>query len=81
MALLQNLYAWTVIEADGTEGTIAADTGLGLGVHPLVARSRAIVEVMRPIAEAHGRAAGRPVCLVAFTSRSEIERIPPKDSR
>ena len=69
------VYAWVATEADGGEGVCAMqidDTW-----YPMIGTLRSTVELQRPQAEALARATGRPMQLVAFTTRTVIEDLTP----
>lgn len=57
------MWAWVVEEPDGRVGIIGAGPVRG-GQLPLQSRNRLLVERLRDVAEAHGRAAGSPVRMV-----------------
>jgi len=66
-------FAWVMIEADGKEGVIAAvmlDNEV-LGIIPLFARERYIVEGFEPLARKHGANAGVPVRMVRLMEVSD----------
>lgn len=57
------MWAWLVLEEDGTEGVITAVVP-GVEVFlPLHHRRREMAERLEELAWAHGRASGRPVRL------------------
>lgn len=67
------LFAFVAVHADGDEGVIGAQIG---GVMmPLVAADRTRLEELRPYARAAARASGKPVQLVRFDQRTDLELI------
>ena len=74
MPRIEEMYAF-VAEDKGPddEGVVGfmADTGW----MPMVGADMARVESLRPIAEAAARASGKPVKLLRFTTREEVEAI------
>lgn len=69
------LFAFVSIHDDGDEGVCAATIG---GVMmPLIAADRARLEELRPYAVLAARASGRPVALVRFDQRTDVEIIEP----
>lgn len=69
------LWAWLVLERDGSEGIVAAVLP-GVGTVPLVVATGRVAELMRPYAEVHARVSGRPVRLVRFSEVETVERMP-----
>ena len=65
------LWAWLVQESDGTEGVITAGGLINGTFANLQSRQRALAERMRPLAEAHAEASGRPVRLAHLIEQSE----------
>jgi hypothetical protein len=66
-------HIWAFVSFDdGGEGVCAAPMG-GLGMVPLIAADPARVESLKPIAAHIAKSFGKPVRLVKFTSREEIE--------
>jgi len=74
MPKIEQMYAF-VCEDSGPEdeGIIGMQTGMGW--MPLVGADMARVKSLRPIAETIARSSGKPVKLLRFTTREEIEII------
>jgi phosphoserine phosphatase len=75
MSDIKDLYTWTEIAADGTEGTIAGLVPMlsHLGMINLVTRDREIAEgLFGEVAKAHHRASGHRVRLVRWTAREDL---------
>lgn len=74
MPRIEQMYAF-VCEDSGPEdeGVIATQTSSGM--MPLVGADMARVESMRAIAETIARSLGKPVKLLRFTTREEVEII------
>jgi hypothetical protein len=74
---LTTLTAYVAVDPkDDSEG-IVGGTVPGLGTTPLIGADDARVMQLRPIAEKTARLTGRPVKLVRFTGREDIETINP----
>lgn len=73
---IRSLSAWVIIDADDDESLPAAFIFDHLV--PLVAADEARLRILRPFAEAVGRRVGKPVRLIRFTVREELEVIEPK---
>ena len=70
---INEMYAFVVVDDDGTEGIPAFRSGdRDL---PLVGADTARVEALRPIAENMARELSKPVELVRFTVREHLETI------
>ena len=74
MPRIEQMYAF-VCEDSGPEdeGIIGMQTGMGWML--LVGADMARVESLRPIAETTARSLGKPVKLLRFTTREEVEII------
>jgi hypothetical protein len=71
--VIERLWAYVAVHDDGDEGIIAAPIG-GLTM-PLVAADLRRVELLRPYAEVVARTFGKPVRLVRFDRRTDVEVI------
>lgn len=75
---ITTLTAFIAVDpTDDSEGVIAAPVGI-LGVQPLIGADDARVMQLRPIAEAAAVHFDKPVKLVRFTVREDVETINPK---
>lgn len=75
---IDGIWAWVAVDPDdGDEGVIGMYAGDDLGWLPLIAADRVRLDEMRPIAAAHALATRRPVTLVRFDVRTELEVIEP----
>jgi len=72
---IEAMYAWVATERDGGEGVLGMDIGLG-GVTPLVGADMDRMRSLRPYAEQLKRVTGRPVRLVRFSRREDLEILP-----
>lgn len=70
---IDEMFAFIVVDDDGTEGIPA--TYLGNTLYPLVGADMKRVESLRPAAEDYARSSGKPVRLVRFSTREELEVI------
>ena len=75
MPRIEHLWAFLSIDKDGDEAVCAAK--MGDTWMPLVAADEKRLDQLRPIAEQVARQIGRPIHLVKFTVRKEIEVIAP----
>lgn len=71
-----SVWAFTVIDDDGTEGIISRTHPL-LGTFPLIGADLARVESLRPYAQQVATELGKPVTLAHFSVRTEQEVIQP----
>ena len=70
---IEEMYAFVVMDDDDTEGVPAFLSGdLWL---PLMGADMSKVEMLRPIAEQFATDLGKPVTLVRFSVREEVEVI------
>lgn len=76
--VVQEVWAYLVVHGDGDEAIPAFHTGSGW--MPMVAADRARLESLRPHAERTARASGKPVVLVRFDRRTDVETIQPRSS-
>jgi hypothetical protein len=66
-------HIWAFVSFDaGGEGVCAAPMG-GLGMVPLIAADERRIEALKPMAAHIAKVSGKPVRLVKFTTREEIE--------
>jgi hypothetical protein len=72
---IEHLWAWISFDESG-EGVCAFVTQDGLAV-PLIAADEVRLRSMRPQAERIAKMSGKPVRLVQFTTRRDIEVIQP----
>jgi hypothetical protein len=70
---IDQMYAFVVTDDDHTEGVVGFYSESGW--LPMVGADMAMVEKLRPIAEKIAAELGKPVRLLKFTSREEIEVI------
>lgn len=68
---IESIYAFLVVDADGTEGVPAIETRNGM--LPLIATDKELVERWRAILLKEPAIKGLTVKLVEFTSRTDIE--------
>lgn len=73
--VIHELWAYVAVHADSDEGVIGASIN-GM-VMPLVAADRTRLDELRPYAERAAAFAGKPVKLVRFTAREDVETIEP----
>jgi hypothetical protein len=75
---VQAVYGWYYEDDNdgGREGNIAAIIDGKLC--PLIGRSRVAMERVRLIAQAHANALGRPIKLLKFSAREELEVCQPE---
>ncbi len=73
---IEQMYAFVVVDDDGTEGVPAIDNGKGM-IMPLVGADMARVESLRPYVESMAKSLGKPVTLMRFSVREELEVIEP----
>ena len=67
------IYAWVAIESNGAEGVCATTVG-GL-VMPLIGADIDRIKSLRPFAEQTYALTGRPVHLLRFSRREDLEII------
>lgn len=72
---IDSVYAFTTVDADGTEGIVGAY--MGAGWMPLVGADLAMVAKLKPIAQRIATATGREIKLVHFSTRTEQETLKP----
>jgi hypothetical protein len=72
---IEHVWAFLSVD-DGGEGVCAAPMG-GLGMVPLIAADEARLESLKPIAAHIAKMFGKPVRLVKFTTREEVEVFEP----
>jgi hypothetical protein len=73
---IQSLWAFTCVDADGSEGIVAVELP-GLGVVPLVGADLARVASLRPYAQDAATKVSRSVLLSHFSLRTDQERLQP----
>lgn len=75
----EDLYCWQEQEPNGRWGNITAIVPFlpQLGATLLVARDRAGMEQLRPIAEQHHQRTGRRVRFARYSYAATIDEIPP----
>lgn len=73
---IESMFAFVMVDDDGTEGIPAFRDPLGTAM-PLVGADMAMVEKLRPVAQAFATSHGKAVTLVHFTQRAEIEVLEP----
>jgi hypothetical protein len=72
---IESVYAFVSVHDDDDEGIVAATIG---GVMlPLIAADAERLEALRPFAVRAARASGRPVRLVRFDRRTDVEVVEP----
>lgn len=69
---IEQMYAFVVVDADGTEG-IPAFTGTDGTPMPMVGADMKRVDSLRPIARGIAVALGKPVTLCRFEIRTDLE--------
>lgn len=69
------MYAFIVLDDDGTEGVVALMTDNGY--MPMMGADMAMVDKLRPSVQQAANDLGKDVSLVVFTSRSVVDRIVP----
>jgi len=74
---LNILYAFTVTTSDGREAIASFEQPDG-SMLPMASFSEEKVEEFKPIAQAIADALERPVNLIKFEKRTEVEKITPK---
>lgn len=75
---IESMYAFIQLDpADNTEGVIAFLNQVDRTWMPMVGADMERIEQIRPKAELTAKVTGRPVLLVHFTIREEIEVIQP----
>lgn len=73
---IDSMWAFTCVDADGTEGVCAAMIG-DLGLVALVGADLARIDSIRPYAQAVATQTRRPVVLSHFSVRTDQETIQP----
>jgi hypothetical protein len=76
---IEEIFAFTVVDTDGTEGVPAFQSGHH--ILPMMGADRARIESLRPMAQQWADANGMPITLVKFTTREEVEVLRPEDLR
>jgi hypothetical protein len=71
---IEQMYAFVVVDDDGTEG-IPAFRGPGGLAMPMVGADLERVESLRPMAKAMAKELGKPLELLVFTGRESVEVI------
>jgi len=71
-----SIFAFIVVDHDGTEGVPAVATPNG--AMPLMGADLAMVDYLRPAAQAVADQMGKPVTLAHFSVRTDQEVIQPK---
>jgi hypothetical protein len=74
MFRIQHVHAWVSVDADDEEGIIGF-MGPDRQWMPMIAADEARLRQLRPFAERTAKATGRPVRLLRFTVREELETI------
>lgn len=73
---ITEMFAYVVIDDDGTEGVPAFPGPNGL-VLPMMGADTARAAALRPIAERMARELHKPLTLLRFTLREEVEVVQP----
>lgn len=73
---ITEMYAFVVVDNDGTEGVPAFRDVSGM-VLPMMGADTARAESLKPIAAAMARQLGKSMTLLRFTVREEVEVILP----
>lgn len=73
---VDELYAWMMEEPDGSEGLVGASIGPRGSIIPLVGGDLKRMRSLRRFAETHREATGRPVRLLRFSRRDDLEELP-----
>ena len=68
---IEEIWAWISDEGEGDEGIIAAR--IGDSWMPLVGADKLRIESLRDIAEETAKSTGRPVNLIKFSVREDME--------
>lgn len=71
---IEQMYAFVVVDDDGTEGIPAFGTPDGTAM-PMVGADIERVDQLRPIAQAMARQLGKPIEVLLFTGRESVEVI------
>lgn len=71
---IERMYAFVVVDDDGTEGIPAFGTPDGTAM-PMVGADARRVDQLRPIAQAMAKQLGKPIELVLFTNRMSLDVI------
>lgn len=74
---IEEMFAFVVVDDDGTEGIIGQRNADG-GWMPLVGADMARVESLIPYAQTCADAIGKPVQVLRFSIRDELQIIEPK---
>lgn len=72
---IDSIYAYTVIDRDGTEGIISWSSPVGQ--MPLVGADRERMASLRPIAQQVATQMGLPVSMAHFSQRTVLEVLEP----
>jgi hypothetical protein len=76
MGRISAIWAYLSVD-DGGEGICGAPIGLNFSTIPLIAADKARLDQCRPIALSVARSFGKPVRLVRFHQREDVELIRP----
>lgn len=76
---IEQMFAFVVVDDDGTEG-IPAFMGPDRVAMPLTGADMERVESLRPLAQKIATQLGKPITLVRFENRTEVEVIKPQSS-
>lgn len=74
---IEQMYAFIIVDTDGTEGIPAFTTASGMAM-PLVGADMNRVNSLFPLAQALADSHGKPIELVKFTNREHLNLIQPK---
>lgn len=74
-ARIDSMWAFTVVDDDGTEGVVAVQAAGSM--MPLVGADLARVRSLRPLAQRLASDLGKPVSLVHFSTRTVQETLQP----
>lgn len=77
---IDSMFAFVVVDDDGTEGIPTIDPGEGMPPYPMIGGDLAMVEILRPMAQAWARQNGKLVTLVHFSKRTVQEVYGPDGS-
>jgi hypothetical protein len=71
---IEEMFAFVTVDADGNEGVAAMKTVMGW--MPMVGADWNMVQSLKPAAVQIANAIGRPIKLIKFRERIEVEDIP-----